>query len=66
VVTAASLSKELNMSVTNVYRAIQPLVDAGVLIEFTNKKRNRVWRVPEVLTVLDAFAARAGRRQQPR
>jgi Fic family protein len=66
VVTAASLSKELNMSVTNVYRAIQPLVDAGVLIEFTNKKRNRVWRAPEVLTVLDAFAARAGRRQQPR
>jgi len=64
VITAAALSSELGVSATNVYRAIQPLVDAGALVEFTNNKRNRLWRAPEVLEVLDAFASRAGRRQR--
>lgn len=64
VITAAALGSELGVSVTNVYRLIQPLVDAGALVEFTNNKRSRLWRAPEVLMVLDAFAARAGRRQR--
>jgi Fic family protein len=66
VVNAPSLSRELGIPQTNVYRAIQPLVDAGVLVEFTNNKRDRLWRAPEVLEALDAFAARTGRRQRPR
>lgn len=66
VVNAPSLSRELGIPQTNVYRAIQPLVDAGVLVEFTNNKRDRLWRAPEVLEALDAFAARAGRRHRPR
>ena len=64
VVTAASLGRELGIPASNVYRAIQPLIDAGVLVEFTNKKRNKLWRAPDVLMVLDAFATRAGRRQR--
>lgn len=66
VVNAPSLSRELGIPQTNVYRALQPLVDAGVLVEFTNNKRDRLWRAPDVLEALDAFAARTGRRQRPR
>ena len=65
VVNAPSLSRELGIPQTNVYRALQPLVDAGVLVEFTNNKRDRLWRAPDVLEALDAFAARTGRRQRP-
>jgi hypothetical protein len=46
----------------NVLRAITPLVEAGVITEFTGFARNRMWQANEVLTALDAFAARAGRR----
>jgi len=46
------------------YRSLQPHVEAGVLIEFTDKKRNQLWRAPEVLDALDRFAARAGRRSR--
>jgi Fic family protein len=66
VVNAPSLSRELGIPQTNVYRALQPLIDAGVLVEFTNNKRDRLWRAPHVLEALDAFAARTGRRQRPR
>lgn len=59
VVNAPSLSRELGIPQTNVYRALRPLVDAGVLVEFTNNKRDRLWRAPDVLDALDAFAARA-------
>lgn len=43
-------------------RVLSPLVEAGVIIETTAGRRNRVWRSPEVLAALDAFAERAGRR----
>lgn len=66
VVSAASLSRELGIAPTNVYRVLAPLVDAGVLVEFTNTRRDRLWRAPDVLDALDAFAARAGRRRRPR
>ncbi len=66
VLNAPSLSRELGIPQTNVYRALRPLIDAGVLVEFTNNKRDRLWRAPDVLEALDAFAARAGRRQRPR
>ena len=65
VVSAGYLGAELGIAQSNVYRLIEPLVDAGVLVEFTNKKRNKLWRAPDVLLVLDAFATRAGRRQGP-
>lgn len=43
-------------------RVLTPLVEAGVIIETTAGRRNRVWRSAEVLAALDAFAERAGRR----
>ncbi len=65
VVNASLVARELGVGQNNAYRAIEPLVAAEVLVEFTNNKRDRLWRAPEVLAALDAFAARAGRRGRP-
>jgi Fic family protein len=63
VIDAAIVATELGIQIGNANRAIAPLVDAGVLTEFTGFKRNRMWQSREVLTALDDFAARAGRRK---
>ena len=65
VVNTAFIATELGIAVPNVYRALGPLVDAGVLVESTGKRRDQVWRAPEVLRALDQSAARAGRRARP-
>jgi Fic family protein len=62
VVNAALLAQELGIESTNAHRYLNPLAKAGILVETTNGPRNRVWRSPEVLAALDAFAERAGRR----
>lgn len=62
VVNAAVIAAELGVAPHNTYRSLKPLVDAGVLLEFTAKRRYQMWRAPEVLEALDRFAARAGRR----
>jgi Fic family protein len=62
VVNAALLQQELGIDSTNAHRYLNPLTEAGILVETTNGPRNRVWRSPEVLAALDAFAARAGHR----
>jgi len=62
VVNARFLADELGVAVPNVYRAVTALVDADVLVEFTDRKRNQLWRAPEVLDALDRFAVRSGRR----
>ena len=41
---------------------LTPLAEAGILVETTSRARNRVWRSPEVLVAIDAFAERAGKR----
>ncbi|MBO0871341.1 MAG: Fic family protein, partial [Micromonosporaceae bacterium] len=64
VVDTASVAAELDLVPTNAQRVITPLAEAGILTEFTGFKRNRMWQASEVLTVLDDFAARAGRRGQ--
>ena len=62
VLTAATLSAQLGGSV-NVYRALETLVEAGVLVaKNEHKLRTRVWRNDDVLRALDAFARRSGRR----
>ncbi|HKY13934.1 MAG TPA: Fic family protein [Microthrixaceae bacterium] len=65
VVNAALVADELGIEPTNSYRVLRPLVDAGVIVEFTDRTRDRLWRAPDVLTALDQFAARAGRRNRP-
>jgi Fic family protein len=62
VVNAKLVTRELNISMSNVYRYLDPLIRAGIIVEFTDQSRNRAWRAPEVLSALDAFAERAGRR----
>jgi Fic family protein len=37
-------------------RAVNTLVDRGVLTEFSGRRRNRVWRQTDVLGALDSFA----------
>jgi Fic family protein len=62
VVDAVTAAESLGVTPENVLRAITPLVEAGVITEFTGFARNRMWQANEVLAALDAFAARAGRR----
>ncbi|MBM6591336.1 Fic family protein [Brevibacterium sp. RIT 803] len=42
-------------------RAVDTLVDRGILREATGRRRNRIWQQPGVLSVLDAFADGARR-----
>ena len=62
VVDAATIARELGVAAGNSARAVDPLVEAGVLTESTGFSRNRLWQAPQVLSALDDFAARAGRR----
>lgn len=62
VVNAALVAAEMGIAPQNTYRSLHPLVEAGVLVEFTDRRRNQLWRASEVLDALDRFAARAGRR----
>ena len=66
VVNATLLASELGIALQNTYRSIGPLVDAGVVVEFTDRKRNQMWRAQEVIDALDQFADRAGRRSRVR
>ncbi|GAB3358281.1 Fic family protein [Modestobacter lapidis] len=56
------VGRELGAPPQNAVRVLAPLIEAGVLTEFTGQKRNRMWQAREVLDALDAFATRAGRR----
>lgn len=53
---------ELGVTQPNARRAIDHLVDAGALTEVGGRRRSILWQSTEVLTALDEFAARAGRR----
>lgn len=62
VLDAPTVARELGLPAANALRPIAPLVEAGVLTEFTGFRRNRLWQAREVLDALDAFADRAVRR----
>ncbi|WP_206685802.1 hypothetical protein [Kribbella qitaiheensis] len=62
VVDTALVERELEVTSANAGRALLQLASAGVVKEFSDKKRNRLWQAPEVLSALDEFAARTGRR----
>jgi Fic family protein len=66
VVNARLIASELGMEEAKTYRSLRPLVDAQILVRFTDAKRNQMWRAPEVLEAIDRFAARAGRRTRAR
>lgn len=64
VVTARVVIRETGVSAPTAQAALQRLVESGVLVESTGWKRNRVYRAPEVLSALDAYAAGLGRRSR--
>ncbi len=65
-VTVNYLVQNLGISQPAALRAVNQMIDAGVLESVGNPHRSRVWAATEVTSVLDEFAARAGRRAHPR
>lgn len=61
VINADLIARELAIAPQNTYRSVAPLLEAEVLVR-SGRERDRVWRSPEVLQAVDAFAERAGRR----
>lgn len=53
----------LSVTGANAQIAIDRLVDAGILTQITEGRRNRLWQAKDVVRVLDEFAARAKRRR---
>lgn len=64
VFTAELVAKDLEVSPTNIYRYLKDLWDSGVLAMNVEYQGPKVWRAPDVLTAIDAFAERAGRRSK--
>jgi DNA-binding MarR family transcriptional regulator len=62
VITARLLIDTLGVSAPTAHAALERLTGAGVLVESTGQRRGRVFRSPEVLGVLDGYAAGLGRR----
>lgn len=63
ILDAATAERELGVRSANIHRGLHQLVAAGVITEITGKQRARLWQASEVLSALDDFAARAGRRR---
>jgi len=62
VINAQLLQGELGISTGNARRYVDPLTDAGIIAEFTDRTPQPCLARPRVLGALDAFAERAGRR----
>jgi Fic family protein len=64
VVTTDVITRELGVTPNNVARIVSPFVTAGILTASRTGSRGKaIWRSPEVLSELDSFADRAGRRR---
>lgn len=50
---------------STIYRAIESLVEGGILEPITDSKRNQMWSAPLVTAALDEFGRRLGQRQSP-
>jgi Fic family protein len=59
------VARELAIAPTTALRALEALVDREVLRPANSQRRNRIWLAEPVISALDDFAARAGRRRQP-
>ncbi len=63
VIDSAAAARELGVQQPNVYPPLRALVEAGILQSKNEHGLGPFWRSDEVLTAIDAFARRAGRRQ---
>ncbi len=59
------VARELAIAPNTALRALEALVDRGVLRTANSRRRNRIWLADPVLRSLDDFAARAARRRVP-
>lgn len=57
------VTRELDVAPPTAFRALDSLVERGVLRTANSRRRNRIWLAEPVLGALDEFAARAGRRR---
>ena len=62
VINTAVVQAQLGVSHTNAMKAIGRLVEVGALAEVGGRRRSILWQSGEVLSALDGFAERAGRR----
>lgn len=62
VVNAHHVAHALHVSTRSARNALDQLAENGVLTLVGGARRDRLWQAPQVLTAMDAFAARAGRR----
>lgn len=63
VIDAETVAREVGINPANVRRSVGPLVDAGVLVGSQHYKSHKyLYRAPEVLALLDDYAAEIGRR----
>lgn len=58
--------RELSVAPPTAFRALDALVQRGVLKAANSQRRNRIWLAEPVLNALDDFAARAGHRRVDR
>ena len=57
------VARELGVASPTAFRALDALVERGVLRTANSQRRNRIWLAEPVLNALDDFATRAGRRR---
>ena len=62
VLTTAAVSAEFSVSAETARNALERLEADGIAVSAQLDKRQRGWRSPDVLELLDEFADRAGRR----
>jgi Fic family protein len=60
------VAREVSVAPPTAFRALDALVERGVLKAANSQRRNRIWLAEPVLNALDDFAARAGRRRLER
>ncbi|WP_246846355.1 Fic family protein [Humibacter ginsenosidimutans] len=63
VVNVVLLQQHLGIADQTAYRAIDTLVERGILTPARPGRRNRSWAASDITDALDRFAARAGRRE---
>jgi hypothetical protein len=63
VLDSAIVQRELQVAAHNANQAIGALESLGFLRKVSGNQRYRKWAAPDILSALDKFAERAGRRQ---
>lgn len=53
VINAAVVGQVLGVASDHPRRFLAPLLDAGIVVESTGRTRDRIWRAPDILAVLD-------------